>query len=148
MKIMNWKEGVIAILGAIGAIMTSIFGGWDSALQTLIIFMVLDYISGLIVAGFFHASPKTKNGALESKVGWKGLCRKGGSLLIVLIAYRLDLLAGTCYIRDAAVIAFIVNEGISIIENVGCMGIPIPSVIAESIEMLSSKNKKNEDRQH
>lgn len=78
MKIMNWKEGVIAILGTIGAIMTSIFGGWDSALQTLIIFMVLDYISGLIVAGFFHASPKTKNGALESKVGWKGLCRKGG----------------------------------------------------------------------
>ena len=124
---MNWKEGVIAILGAIGAIMTSIFGGWDSALQTLI---------------------KTKNGALESKVCWKGLCRKGGSLLIVLIAYRLDLLAGTCYIRDAAVIAFIVNEGISIIENVGCMGIPIPSVIAESIEMLSSKNKKNDDRKH
>lgn len=66
----------------------------------------------------------------------------------MLIAYRLDLLAGTCYIRDAAVIAFIVNEGISIIENVGCMGIQIPSVIAESIEMLSSKNKKNDDRKH
>ena len=59
-------------------------------LQTLVIFMAIDYITGLVVAGVFHASPKTKTGALESKAGWKGLIRKGETLLIVLVACQLD----------------------------------------------------------
>lgn len=79
------------VIGAVGGAIASIFGGWDAAMTTLIIFMCIDYLSGLIVAGVFHASRKTDSGALESRAGWKGLCRKGMILLIVLIAYRLDL---------------------------------------------------------
>ena len=116
-------------VGALGAAFASLFGGWDAALQTLIIFMAIDYITGLIVAGVFHASPKTKSGTLESRAGWKGLCRKGVSLLVVLVACRLDAVIGSNFIRDTVVIAFVCNETISIVENAGLMGVPIPAAL-------------------
>lgn len=86
-----------------------------------------------------HNSEKTPNGALESRAGWKGLCRKGVTLLVVLVACRLDLLTGANFIRDAVVIAFIANEAISILENAGLMGVPIPVVITRAIDVLKNK---------
>lgn len=133
------KVGILTIVGAIGGFISSMFGGWDSALTTLITFMAIDYITGLIVAGVFHKSPKTKTGALESKAGWKGLCRKGTTILIVLIACRLDLIMGTNFVRDAVIIAYIVNETISIVENAGLMGLPVPAVITRAIDVLKKK---------
>lgn len=127
------------MIGVIGSFIASLFGGWDAALVTLMIFMGIDYVTGLIVAGVFHNSEKTENGALESRAGWKGLCRKGVTLLVVLVACRLDLVIGSNFIRDAVVIAFIVNETISIIENAGLMGIPIPAVIMRAIDILKNK---------
>ena len=128
-------------VGAIGGAFASFFGGWDAALTTLLIFMGIDYLTGLIVAGVFHKSQKTKTGSLESRAGWKGLCRKGVTLLIVLVACRLDLLTGSTFIRDAVVIAFVVNETLSIIENAGLMGVPIPSVIVKAIEVLKKRSE-------
>lgn len=136
------KNYICTAIGMVGSVITSLFGGWDAALVTLLIFMLIDYVSGFMVAGVFHASPKTENGALESKAGWKGLCRKGMVLLIVLVANRLDIVIGTTYIRDAVCIAFIANETISIIENAGLMGIPIPTVIINAIEILKQKGEK------
>ncbi len=133
------KVGILTFIGTIGGFIASIFGGWDSALTTLMVFMAIDYITGLIVAGVFHKSPKTKSGALESKAGWKGLCRKGMTIFIVLIACRLDLIMGTSFVRDAVIIAYIVNETISIVENAGLMGIPIPAVITKAIDVLKKK---------
>lgn len=133
------KTGIMTILGVVGGFIASCFGGWDAALTTLIIFMGIDYITGLIVAGVFHNSGKTESGALESRAGWKGLCRKGMTLLIVLIACRLDLVMGTTFIRDAVVIAYIANETISIVENAGLMGLPIPSAITKAIEILKKE---------
>jgi toxin secretion/phage lysis holin len=133
------KEGLCTMIGVIGSGIAALFGGWDAALVTLIIFMGIDYFTGLIVAGVFHNSAKTENGALESKAGWKGLCRKGVTLLIVLVACRLDLIMGSTFIRDAVIIAFIANETISIIENAGLMGVPIPSVIVKAIDVLTKK---------
>ena len=130
------KTTICTTVGMLGGCVAALFGGWDSALVTLLIFMGVDYVTGLIVAGVFHASPKTPNGALESRAGWKGLCRKGVTLLVVLVACRLDLVMGSSFIRDAAIIAFIANEMISIIENAGLMGIPIPSVVVKAIEVL------------
>lgn len=117
------------------------FGGWNAALTTLIIFMSIDYITGLMLAGIFKKSQKTESGALESRVGWKGLCRKGVTLLIVLVAVRLDIAVGTTFINYATVIAFITNETISIIENAGLMGIPIPKPIIKAIDVLKSKSE-------
>lgn len=133
------KSGITTVIGVIGGMIASLFGGWDAALVTLIIFMGVDYVTGLIVAGVFHNSEKTKNGALESRAGWKGLCRKGVTLLVVLVACRLDLVMGSNFIRDAVVIAFIANETISIIENAGLMGIPIPAAIMRAIDILKNK---------
>lgn len=134
------KNGFCTMIGATGALIASLFGGWDTALATLMIFMATDYVTGLIVAGVFHTSQKSENGALESRAGWKGLCRKGVTLLVVLVACRLDLITGTNFIRDAVIIAFICNETISIIENAGLMGIDIPPALTAAIEVLKKKS--------
>ena len=134
----------LLIIGTVGGVVASMLGGWDSALATLIIFMAIDYITGLIVAGIFHASPKSETGALESKAGWKGLCRKGMTLLIVLIACRLDLVMQTSFVRDAVVIAYILNETISIIENAGLMGLPVPKVLVKAIDVLKQRSEPEE----
>ena len=137
------------IIGVFGAAITSVFGGWTAGMSTLIIFMSIDYISGLVVAGVFKQSTKSESGALESKAGWKGLSRKCMTLLFVLIAYRLDLLIGTDYIRDVVVIGFCANELISILENAGLMGVPLPPVIIKAVDVLKSKaqfNDEEEDR--
>lgn len=139
------KEMICTAVGIVGSFIANFFGGWTAGMTTLIIFMAVDYISGLIVAGVFHNSEKTSSGTLESRAGWKGLCRKGMSLLVVLVAYRLDLVIGTSYIRDTVVIAFICNELISILENAGLMGIPLPEVLNRAIDILQNKaNKESE----
>lgn len=131
-----------SVVGAIGGFIAMVFGGWSDALATLMIFMGVDYVTGLIVAGIFKKSKKSESGALESRAGFKGLCRKGVALLIVLVAVRLDIIMHTTYIRDAVVIAFIANESISIIENAGLMGVPIPGVIAKAIDVLKKESDK------
>ncbi len=127
-------------LGAFGAGLAGLFGGWDAALSTLLLFMAADYVTGLVVAGVFHRSPKSETGALESRAGMKGLLRKSGALLAVLAACRLDLLLGAHYVRDGVVIAFTVNETLSLIENLGLMGVPIPRMLAEAVEVLKKKS--------
>ena len=139
------KFGLLTIMGAVGAFISSLFGGWDAALTTLVIFMGIDYLTGLIVAGVFHKSGKSENGALESRAGWKGLCRKGATLLVVLVAVRLDLAMGTAILKDAVVIAYIANETISIIENAGLMGLPIPKVITKAIDVLQREGDASEN---
>ena len=140
------KDGICTAIGIVGSTIASFFGGFDAALITLLIFMGVDYATGLIVAGVFHKSEKTENGALESRAGWKGLCRKGVSLLVVLVACRLDMIMGSNFIRDATVIAFIANETISIIENAGLMGVPSPSVITKAIEVLKKKSEREDKK--
>jgi toxin secretion/phage lysis holin len=139
------KTGALSVIGALGAVITTLFGGWDTGLATLVLFMAVDYVTGLIVAGVFQNSNKTENGALESKAGWKGLCRKGTTLLIVLVACRLDLMLGSNYIRDAVIIGFVFNESISILENVGLMGVDLPPVLVKAIDIL--KNKTEGDKE-
>ncbi|MFQ9516711.1 MAG: holin family protein [Eubacterium sp.] len=135
------KELICTISGLTGSFIAGIFGGWTHAMTTLLIFMSVDYISGLAVAGVFKKSTKTDSGALESRAGWKGLCKKGMTLLFVLIAYRLDVEIGTSYIKDAVCIGFIANELISIVENAGLMGMPVPAPITKAIDILTNKSE-------
>ena len=138
------KTGICTAVGVVGGFVAALFGGWDAALTTLIIFMAIDYVSGLIVAGVFHASKKSETGALESRAGWKGLIRKCFTLLFVLVAYRLDLAIGVEYIRDTVIIGFIANELISIVENMGLMGIPLPPIVTKAIDILTKKQEGND----
>ena len=122
-----------------GSVIASVLGGWDHGLQTLILFMAVDYISGLAVAGVFKRSVNSKCGGLSSKCGFAGLLRKGMQLLIVLIAVRLDLILGADFVRTAVIIALVTNELISIIENAGLMGVPVPEKLRKAVDVLSSK---------
>lgn len=136
---------MLAVIGTIGGILASLLGGWDAVLKTLVLFMLIDYMLGLLVAGVFKKSEKTDDGGLESRAGWKGLCRKGVSLTVVLVAAQLDGLLGvdTNYIRNTVVIAFAANEALSIVENAGLIGVPIPAIIQDAISVLK---KEAEDR--
>lgn len=138
------RDAVCVAVGAVGSSLAGLFGGWDMGLATLCIFMALDYITGLICAAVFHTSPKSKSGALESGACIKGLFRKGGVLLVVLIAHRLDLtFFGGSYLRDAVCISFMLSESISITENLGLMGVPIPERLARAIDALRQKGERH-----
>ncbi len=136
MNISTVKIYCCSLAGVIGSFVASLFGGWSEDILTLIVFMAVDFLMGLVVAGVFHKSDKSATGTLNSRAGWKGLCKKGVMLMFVLVAHRLDVLLLTDYIRTAAIIGFIANEALSIIENAGLMGIPIPQPIAKAIESL------------
>lgn len=136
------KNTVVAGIGMTGSFISTLLGGWDTGLATLCILMAVDYITGWIVAGVFKNSEKSESGGLSSTAGFKGLAKKGVMLLFVLMAYRLDLTVGSTYIRDAVIIAFIANEVISITENAGLMGIPIPAVIIKAIDVLKNDAQK------
>ncbi len=139
------KEAICIAGGLIGGGVAALFGGWNQALTTLVIFMAVDYLTGFLVAAVFRRSEKTESGALSSDVGLRGLAKKGVMLLIVLVAARLDLLIGTTFIRDTACIALILNELISIMENAGLMGVPFPKVFLQAIDVLQKKTGE-EDR--
>lgn len=134
---------ICTVLGVAGGALAQAFGGWDTGMTTLLIFMAIDYLTGLLVAGVFHSSPKSESGSLESKAGWKGLIRKGCTLLFVLIGARLDMVMGTTVVRDGVVIGFLLNEVISIVENAGLMGIPLPAALTNAIELLKNKKEGN-----
>lgn len=138
-KIHAIKLYLIMAIGVVGSGFANLFGGWTEDLTTLMILMGIDFITGLMIAALWKKSGKSESGALNSVSAWIGLCRKGASLLVVLIAYRLDLTLGMNYIRTAVIIAFIANEGISIVENLGIMGVPMPIVITKAIEVLKNK---------
>lgn len=139
------KQSILSALGIIGAAFAGMLGGWDAGLVTLLIFMGIDYVTGVMIAALFKKSKKSKSGGLNSLVGWQGLARKCMTLLFVLIAHRLDLLVGTTYIRDAVVIAFCANELISIVENAGIMGLPVPAAIVNVIDILNRKETETND---
>lgn len=133
------KISLLGTFSAIGALITGIFGGWDSAMTTLLIFMCIDYLTGLIVAGIFHKSQKSENGALDSKAGFKGLCKKGIILLTVLVAVRLDIMLDTQYIKDATIMFWCANELISFLENAELMGLPIPKILRNALDIVQGK---------
>lgn len=139
---MKFKDILCTITGILGGFVAHFFGGWDASFAALLMFMAVDFLSGLAVAGIFKRSSKTENGALESKAGFRGLCKKCMILAFVAIGYRLDLTMNTTYIRDAVCIGFIANELISVIENAGLMGVPIPAVITKAIDILKSREDK------
>lgn len=133
------RDWICTALGVAGGLAASAFGGWSAGMTTLLVCMSVDYLTGLMVAGIFHASGKTKGGALESRAGWKGLARKVVTMLLVLTAHRLELLAGVSAIRDAAVIGFCANELLSITENAALMGVPLPAPLARGLELLQKE---------
>lgn len=139
------KDSVLVALSIAGSFIARALGGWDTALQTLIILMAVDYITGIMIAAVWQKSNKSKTGALESRAGFKGLIRKGLILLVVLIGVQLDAIIGLqAFCRTAIVLFFCGNEGLSIVENLGIMGLPLPDFIKSKFEQLRDKGNTKE----
>lgn len=143
------KITLCTAIGGIGSIVAAWLGGWSSSLATLIIFMGADYVSGILVAGVFKKSTKTETGGLNSSVGWMGICKKIMILVFVLVGYRIDLFMEINYVKNAVIISFLANELISLTENAGLMGLPVPQPILRAIDVLTKKgdsDQKSEGR--
>jgi len=134
------KEFICAAIAGLGTFLTFIFGDWDVALQCLVIAIALDYISGLIKAFV--------NKELSSKIGVKGIIKKVGILVIVALAVLIDKVTGESgAVRTLVIYYFVANEGLSIIENLGEAGLPIPEVLKKALKSLKNQSKgKSNDK--
>ena len=133
------KETFCTLFGLLGAALSWAFGGWDAGLTALVVCMSVDYISGSLVALVFHKSNKSETGSYNSTYGLKGLCKKCLMLLFVIVAVQADRLMGGDFVRDAVCIGFATNEILSIVENLGLAGIPMPQAVVKALEQLQSK---------
>lgn len=138
------KQEILGFFGICGSVAARIFGGWNAAISTLIIFMIIDYVTGLTVAGIFKNSKKTAHGGLESHAGAKGIIKKVTYIVVIYVAHRLDVVLEIHFVKNAVVFAFLLNETISIIENVGLMGIKMPAAINKAIDILGDKANKGD----
>jgi toxin secretion/phage lysis holin len=124
------------IIAIIGTIFTWLLGTWDTPICILILFMILDYITGLM-RGYI-------NKVLSSDVGLKGIARKAIIFIVLIVAVALDRLlnTGTWMFRSLICYFYIANEGLSLLENCASLGVPIPNKILESLEQLKNGEKK------
>lgn len=137
------KATLYTVVGVTGAYLTHFFGGIDTLLKVTCFMMVFDYVTGVIVALVFRNSPKSATGGVNSMVGFRGICKKLVMVGMIGVANHLDIALSTDYIRAGVMYTFIANETISIIENAGCMGIPIPGILRKAIDILAEKEDNN-----
>ena len=127
---LTWIKGVFALVG--GSI-TAVLGGWDLALQVLVLFVVLDYITGLVAAWYRKV--------LNSWVGFRGICKKVLLFIPIAICYALDQVIGQEILRSLAIFFYLANEGLSITENLGLCGVPVPVPLLDALEQLKKKGE-------
>ncbi|MDY3619322.1 phage holin family protein [Agathobaculum sp.] len=144
-SIMNVKNLVLAGLAMVGGTLAKLFGGWDAALQVLVGLMAADYITGVLVALFWQRSNKSDTGALDSKAGFRGICKKGMILLLVWLGVMLENATGAGVFRTMIVLFFIGNEGLSLLENIGLMGVPYPEFLRKALESMKQKGDEGGD---
>ena len=139
MTALEAKNGILAILAAAGAFLAGGLGGWDAPLALLVALMAADYLTGVLVAAVWQRSDKSASGALDSRAGFQGLVKKGMILLLVWLGVLLDRAAGAGYVRTAVVLFFVGNEGLSLLENLGLMGVPFPAFLRRALQALQEQ---------
>lgn len=133
------KNALNFITGTLATTLVYFLGGWDIALQILVLVVVLDYITGVCKAIY--------NKKINSIVGAKGIIKKVGYFVIVAVAVILDRIAGnTGAIRTLVIYFFVANEGISILENWGGMGLPLPQKLVDTLEQLRNNNNPKNNK--
>lgn len=134
-KLFNW---ISVVCGTVGGFIVSLLGGWDKLIMALIILMCLDYITGLIKA--------FSNKELSSEIGFKGLAKKVLILVIVVVSVVAENMLGISAIREIVIMFFAVNEALSILENAGAMGLPLPEKLKQALLQLRDKNSEKEEK--
>ena len=130
------KDIICSILAGIGTGLVYLWGGFDVAMQCLLIAIALDYVSGIIKAFVLKQ--------LSSAVGFRGILKKVGILVVVALAVLIDRVTGESgAIRTLVIYYFVANEGLSILENAGKAGLPIPHSIKEALQALKRQGDKD-----
>lgn len=133
------RQLIVGGISTVGSVIANLFGGWSDGLTVLCIFMIIDFITGMTAAAM-GTSEKSINGGISSGIIWRGILKKIMTLVMVVVGAQLDKLTGASYIKDAVVIAYCITEVVSIIENAGLIGLPVPAVIQKVIDVLKEKN--------
>ncbi|MED5043197.1 phage holin family protein [Geobacillus stearothermophilus] len=132
---MVYKTGAAVI----GAVVGYLFGGWSELLGILLAFVIMDYVTGVLAA--------SKEGTLRSAVGFKRIPKKIMIFVLVAVGHLIDRAVGTNVLfRDATIFFYLANELLSIVENAGRMGLPVPEQIKQAVEVLEGRSKKGEDK--
>lgn len=143
---------LVEILSAIGGAILSFFSGMPPIIWVLVAVMSLDYVTG-ILCGLMGKSPKTESGGLSSTTAFKGLIKKVLLLCVVGLAALIDhAIAMSAGIEMAAVTGacalwFVASEGMSILENAAAMGVPIPKILLQALEIMRSKGGESEKQE-
>jgi len=133
---MEFKDIFRYIVAIGGSLVTYLFGGWSTVIQILVAFVVIDYVTGVLAAAI--------SGKLNSNIGLKGIAKKVGVFVIVAVANLVDKALGDAHVfRDATIFFYLANELLSVIENVGRFGLPMPEVLQKAIEVLKGKGEIN-----
>ena len=142
----NTKSALFNGMTLIGGALVGLIGGWDVSMKVLVTMVALDYITGVSL-GWIGKSPKTENGGVSSSVGLHGLLKKCAVFMVIIVATLLDsILEGDAALfRTAAAWFYIANEGISLLENISLLGVPVPQKILDALENLKSKNTSNKE---
>ena len=147
----TWDKIVKAVAGAAGAVW-GLFGGRDTMLTVMLALMAIDYITGLVIV-WVGKSPKTDSGHLSSAVGWAGLAKKAGELLAVIVGVLLDMLAAEqlglqgAMFRTGMILYIVATEGISVLENLGILGVPLPGFVVKALEQLRDRSDAGEKKE-
>ena len=121
-------------MAALGTAASALLGGWDMWLQVLVYFVIADYLTGVLAAFCLKK--------LSSEVGARGIAKKVFIFLLVGIAYQIDMLAGTELVRAAVCAFYIGIEGLSVLENAGKLGIPLPEVLTSALEQMQNRGSE------
>lgn len=133
----NFGEVVKLGVAGCGSCISYLYGGWSQLLQVLLFFVVVDYISGIMASGV--------EGKLSSSIGMKGIAKKIFIFVIVAVAHQVDIALGNGNIfRDAAIFFYLANETLSIIENTGRAGVPVPDILQQAVKILKDKSQSKE----
>ena len=138
---MKVKQVISLVIGTLTTGLLKVIGEPTQDLKILLLLMVIDLIVGFTVSAVWHKSSKTKSGKVSSKVMFKGIVKKILTLVLVVVAYQIDILLGYDVIRHVVIIAFIVQEIISIIENIAITGIKAPDIITKALDVLERSVK-------
>ena len=131
---MEFKDLVKYVAAIGGSLVTYLFGGWSALIQILVAFVAIDYITGVLAAAY--------HGKLDSNIGLKGIAKKVFIFVIVACGHLVDGALGTVdIIRDAAIYFYIANELLSILENAGEIGLPVPDILKNAIDRLKGKGE-------
>jgi toxin secretion/phage lysis holin len=128
---MEDKTMFLGTVTAVGTAVTTLLGGWDMGIKVLLLMVIVDYITG-VIAAFIQKK-------LSSGVGFRGIVKKVSIFLLVAVAHAVDTITAQSIIRDATVLFFVANEGLSILENSNAIGLPIPRALVDAISALNQK---------